>query len=147
MHPRNPACLAVRRFALTLVLAACEAAPDTTAIDAQFDAMDADGDDRLSPKEHADGAREMFATMDADADGEVTAAEMDAASEAITGMPASPDDPTAAEKIAVIDGDGDGVLSAAEHAAGAASMFDTMDSDEDGYLSRTELAAGHEAML
>jgi hypothetical protein len=144
-HPKLDS---ARRLGLVALLAACEAtATDTSAIDAEFDAMDLDGDDRLSPQEHSRGAREMFEAMDADADGEVTAAEMEAASEAITGGPADADDPTAEEKIAVIDGDGDGVLSAAEHAAGAESMFAAMDSDADGFLSRAELAAGHEAML
>lgn len=148
MASDRPILHGARLLGLTLAVTACEpAATDTSAIDAEFTAMDVDGDDRLSPDEHADGARAMFETMDADADGEVTAAEMTAASEAITGAPADADDPTAEEKIAVIDGDGDGVLSAAEHAAGAASMFESMDADADGFLSREELAAGHASML
>lgn len=141
-------CLRGTSCGLLLLAAGCESTnPDTSAIDAQFDAMDSDGDDRLSPREHADGARAMFVTMDANADERVTAAEMTAATEEVTGHAPAASDLSAEEKIAAIDGDGDGVLTAAEHAAGAAKMFAAMDEDGDGLLTREELAAGHAAML
>jgi hypothetical protein len=45
---------------------------------AEVPMMDTDHDGRVSPDEHAAGAKKMFAQMDADQDGKVTAAEIDA---------------------------------------------------------------------
>ena len=109
--------------------------------------MDSNGNGKFSPDEHAASARNMFVTMDTNSDGKVTAAEMDAASEKITGMKAGPSDMSSAEKIKVIDTDGDGILSAEEHAAGSRTMFEKMDTDKDGFVSKPELAAGHAKML
>src|SRR5450631_3462923 len=47
----------------------------------EFQMMDTNGDGKVSPDEHAAGAKKMFEAMDADKDGKVTAAEMDAAHE------------------------------------------------------------------
>ena len=114
---------------------------------AQFKAMDANHDGRLSPDEHAAGAKKMFDAMDADKDGKVTAAEMDAAHQKMTGKKAAANDLSSAEKIKAIDKNGDGILTADEHAAGSKAMFDRMDTDKDGFLSEAELAAGHARML
>jgi len=81
----------------------------------EVQAMDANGDGRISRAEHAAGARKMFDKMDANHDGIVTAAEMDAASEAKADR-AGTDQLSSAEKIKAIDIDGDGQLTAAEHA-------------------------------
>lgn len=113
----------------------------------EFRGMDSNHDGKISRDEHAASAKGMFATMDADKDGRVTAAEMDAAHERVTGQKAKAGDMPAAEKIKVVDKDGDGVLTADEHAAGSRSMFDAMDTDKDGAISEAELAAGHAKML
>ena len=129
----------------SIAFAADQAAPN--AADAQFEAMDANGDGRLSPDEHAAGAKKMFDAMDANKDGKVTSSEMDAAQEKLTGKKVSAKDMSSAEKIKVVDTDGDGILTAAEHASGSKTMFDRMDTDKDGFVSRAELAAGHASML
>jgi len=113
------------------------------AADAEFDGMDADGNDRVSSTEHAAAAKRMFKTMDANADGRVTAAEMDAAHEKVTGRKGRPGEMSSKRKIAAIDTSGDGVLKAGEHAKGAREMFRKMDTNVDGSLTREELAAGH----
>jgi Ca2+-binding EF-hand superfamily protein len=137
--------------------------------DHQFEMMDANGDGKVTPEEHAAGAKKMFEMMDADKDGKVTAAEMDAAHERMMGQKDPKNDGTmepkggagraavktapekhgmsAAEKIKVVDGNGDGVLTAEEHAAGAKKMFEKMDADHDGTLTKAELAAGHAKMM
>ncbi|MBL0124274.1 MAG: EF-hand domain-containing protein [Betaproteobacteria bacterium] len=115
--------------------------------DAEFAKMDINRDGRVSSDEHAAGGKQMFDAMDANHNGKVTALEMDAAHERVTGAQANRAEMSAAEKIKVIDKDGDGILSAAEHASGSQAMFEKMDTNKDGYLSRVELAAGHANML
>lgn len=119
----------------------------TNAVDTHFNAMDADRDGKLSPDEHAVGAKKMFDTMDANKDGRVTSEEMDAAHEKITGQQSTKADMSSVEKIKVVDTNGDGVLTAAEHAAGSKTMFDKMDTDKDGFVSKAELTEGHAKML
>jgi Ca2+-binding EF-hand superfamily protein len=97
----------------------------------------------LNTSEHAAGASRMFEAMDANKDGKVTAAEMDAAHERVTGQKAMKGEMTAADKIKVVDADGDGILTAAEHAAGSRKMFEAMDTNKDGFVGKEELAAGH----
>ena len=110
-----------------------------------FDAMDADQDGKITPREHATAAERMFKTMDADRDGKVTAAEMDAAHEKISGEKAGAQDLGAAEKIKFVDRNGDGVLTAKEHKRASRAMFRKMDTDKDGSLSKAEFDAGHAA--
>lgn len=109
--------------------------------------MDGNGDGRLSPDEHARGAKAMFEAMDANKDGRVTADEMTAAHDKVAGKKAAKAGLSSAEKIKVIDLDGDGTLSSAEHAAGSVAMFTKIDSDGDGFVSKAEQAAGHAALM
>ena len=85
--------------------------------------------------------------MDTNADGKVTAAEMTAAHQNMTGKKAEKGEMTAAEKIEKLDTNGDGVSTEDEHAAGAKSMFEKMDTDHDSYLTKNELKTGHEKYL
>lgn len=126
-------------------LAADQAASNAAA--AQFKALDTNNDGRLSPDEHAAGAKKIVEAMDANTDGKVTDAEMDAAHDRMAGKKAGAKDLSSTEKIKVIDTNGDGILTAAEHAAGTKAMFDRMDTDKDGFLSQAELAEGHARML
>ena len=89
----------------------------------------------------------MFDTMDSNQDGKVTATEMGAAHQRVTGKKAGNSEMSAADKIKVIDKDGDGILTAEAHAAGSRSMFEKMDTDKDGFLTQGELAAGHASMM
>lgn len=116
-------------------------------VDAQFNAMDSDRDGRLSPAEHAAGAKRMFDFMDANRDGEVTATEMDASQQKLTGHKAGDRDLSSAEKIKVVDTDRNGILTASEHASGSTTMFGRMDTNKDGFVSKPEMAAGHARML
>lgn len=121
--------------------------PKENAADALFKAMDANGDDKLSPDEHSAGAKKMFDTMDAIKDGTVTPAEMDAAHEKVTGKKTTKADMSSAEKIKTVDTNGDGKLTAEEHAVGSKMMFDKMDANKDGFVGKAELDAGHAKMM
>lgn len=137
--------MSVRLFALACGLAVSGAT--LAAAPSEFASMDANGDGRVSLREHARAAERMFQIMDADGDGKVTAGEMSAAQEAITGRKPGPHDLSAEEKISAVDSEhGDGVLTADEHAAAARAQFLTMDRNKDGSLSQAEFDAGHAAL-
>ena len=119
---------------------------------AQFEAMDADSDGKVTSAEHAAGARKMFEAMDANKDGKVGVEEMDAARPQMTGehkkaKARAAHGMSSADKIKVIDTDADGVLTVEEHTAGARMMFERMDANKDGALSKPELRAGHMKMM
>ena len=125
--------------------------PDVTA-KSRWTKVEANGDGKISADEHAAGAKKMFEGMDADKDGKVTPAEMDAAHERMGKMMGKAHKPghaemSAADKMKVVDSNHDGVLTADEHVAGAKMMFDKMDTDKDGYLSKSEMEAGHARMM
>ena len=130
----------------SLILSSSLAGTDE-AVQREMRMFDSDRNGTISAVEHEQGARQMFATMDANRDGQVTSAEMDAAQAAITGQRDNAKQLSAARKISVIDTDKDGRLSAAEHAAGSQRMFATMDADQDGRLTGQELRSGHERLL
>ena len=116
-------------------------------IDREIKMVDTNGDMKLTAEEHTNGVQAMFAKMDADKDGKVTAQEMDAAHEQVTGSRARKSEMSGAEKIAVIDSNGDGALTEEEHIEGARRMFQRMDTDQDGLITRREIMAGHKKML
>lgn len=118
-----------------------------TAGDDKMSKMDTDGDGAVSSAEHAAGAKKMFAEMDANKDGQVTAAEMDARWAAKANKDGKDHmKMSSADKIKEIDTDGDGRISAAEHAAGSQKMFAKMDADGDGKVTSAEMQAGHDKM-
>jgi Ca2+-binding EF-hand superfamily protein len=133
----------MKRYLLMALLAAI---PSVHGALADFDAIDADGDGRISAAEHGAGAKKMFQAMDQDRDDRVTAAEMSAAQRAISGAGSTSRPMSSEEKIRVVDTNGDGILSAAEHENASREMFAKMDADKDGFLSREEWAAGHAAL-
>jgi Ca2+-binding EF-hand superfamily protein len=120
--------------------------------------MDTDGDGLVSVKEHAAGAKAMFERMDANHDGNVTAAEMDAAhammmkrvggmhgAHPMPGKGMGPGMP-AGGMMGMMDSNRDGAITAQEHAAHAKAMFERMDADRDGKVTAGELTVGHETM-
>ena len=131
-------------IACTLALGALPAFAGTDS-DKHFKMMDTDGDGKVSRAEHTTFAKQMFAKCDANRDGVVTAAEMDAANAARDEKPAK-DEMSSAEKIREIDQNHDGKLTTAEHATGTETMFGKMDTDGDGFLSKDECAAAMKLM-
>lgn len=136
-------------LACGLALAALPAVRANDGAD-KFKLMDTDGDGRITRAEHATGAHTMFGRMDANNDGIVTAAEMDAShaekksSKLKFWEKKDKDMKSSAEKISVIDGDHDGKLTRAEHEAGSEAMFSKLDTNNDGVLSKDECEVGEE---
>jgi len=120
----------------------------------------APGQGMISAQQHATGAMAMFKRMDADGDGYVTAAEMDAFRPMMgagpgrgTGMPMGPGMMMGGAGMMMpavmgtIDGDGDGSVSAQEHAAAAKAAFDRLDTDRNGRVTAAEWATAHQAAM
>src|SRR5262245_871258 len=143
MNHRKTATLSALALACTCCWLDASAADKSKmrGVDAQFKAMDANGDGRITPQEHAAAAKKMYDAMDKNMDGKVTAEEMDAA------HPPAEGEMTAVDKIRVIDANRDGVLTAEEHAAGSRQMFERMDRNEDRFLTRSEFEDGHARLL
>jgi Ca2+-binding EF-hand superfamily protein len=128
-----------------LALCALPAAFAGQDVDKHFKMMDTNGDGKVSRAEHAAVCRQMFAECDANHDGIVTAAEMNA-SMAAKGEKLGKDDKTSPELIQMFDQNGDGQLTAEEHAAGSEKIFAKMDKNGDGYLSKSECEEGMKMM-
>ena len=105
---------------------------------ASFAGMDDNGDGLVSSVEHAKAVQAIFTMMDADRDGLVTVAEMDAARDAVGGST----EVSSEKKIEAGDSDNDGRLTLAEFVGGANALFARMDLNNDDMLDRAEWDRG-----
>ena len=122
-------------LALAAVLAATSAAhaQSGASVDDRFSSWDRDRNDLLTLDEYRAEARAEFDAMDDDANGNVSAQEMDEAD------PQSDGEMSTAQKIALQDTNEDGVLSLAEHEAAVEKRFEDIDANDDDNLGRDEL--------
>jgi hypothetical protein len=103
--------------------------------------MDTNGDGMVSAAEHAAGSTAKFHSMDADMDGNVTAAEADAFHKQSGKAPMA-----SGEWVKKQDTNGDGMISSSEQAANAEARFAKLDANSDGNLTEAELSAAKTAM-
>ena len=110
-----------------------------------FDQLDADKDGKVTAAEMEASRTARVTAADANGDGLMSAEELAAMHLADMSVRASA---MAAEMVTRMDTNGDGLLSAAEMAArpGPAQMFDRIDADGDGALTREEADAAAEKM-
>lgn len=96
------------------------------------------GDGGITAAKHAATAAKRFELMDANQDGKISGAEINAShgAESIVwaNHPAS-----AAEKIRSFDSNRDGVLTVSEYTAGSQRMFEELDVDGNGVLTPEEM--------
>jgi Ca2+-binding EF-hand superfamily protein len=117
-------------------------------MDAQFRAMDSDHNGQLiaaeiealqrgqASAEASKRNRTLFALLDADKDGKLTAEEFDR----FNNPP--PNTANAAPVIGRMDSNRDGQVSATEHRAAMLVNFDRLDTDHNGIVTAAELKAG-----
>lgn len=110
-----------------------------------FAAVDADKDGKVTQAELQAFRAARVATVDADKDGKLSEDEVKAM--VLARMTARAED-MASAMIERMDSDGDGFLTAAELAAPPAPtrLFDRIDADGDGAITEDEIAAAREAM-
>lgn len=109
-----------------------------------FEAMDADGDGKLTRTEIEAGAKARFAESDTDGDGALSAEEMVAAAQARAAERAAE---RHARMLAWRDSDGDGKLSFEEMGgARMARMLERVDADGDGAVTKDEMARMRDRM-
>ncbi|MDT0576218.1 hypothetical protein RM533_08465 [Croceicoccus sp. F390] len=106
-----------------------------------FDGLDLDDDGFVSAAEHATGWAKTFKAMDADGDGTLLVAEMDAARSAIGRLSAL----SSERLIAGADQDNNSRLTLAEYVASSNSNFERRDADGDGKISLVEWQAAEAA--
>ncbi len=141
------------KFSLILACGlALAAGPVVSANDVrdEFRMLDTDGDGRISRTEHLLGAQASFNRVDANSDGVITLAEMDATHDLQKTSRLKfwdkQDQRSASEKMRPVDLNNDGQLTRAENETTAETMFARMDTDNDGYLSKEECEKGHKQM-
>lgn len=98
----------------------------------RFEAADADKDGRLTPAEMQAAREARFAKADANGDGELSLEELDAARKAERME-------RLRRMVVWLDVDGDGMLSADEYEPRRGFMLSRMDRDGDGALSQEEM--------
>ncbi len=101
-------------------------------------AADANNDGNITREEFLARPGEMFARLDADSDGVISAAERPQ-------RPERGERPDRGERPARVnpDANNDGQLSQAEYAAQGTAMFQRLDANSDGRVTREEAAAAH----
>jgi hypothetical protein len=114
-------------------LAAPASAQSAAGVDQRFSSWDRDRNDLMSLDEYRAEARAQFDEMDDDANGNVSAEEMEEA------FPQSDGDMSTAQKIALDDANEDGVLSLAEHEDAVEKRFGDIDANDDDNIGRDEL--------
>ena len=106
----------------------------------QVTAKEAEGtaDGGITAAKHAAAASKRFEMMDANEDGKISAAEIEAShgAESIVwaNHPAS-----AAQKIRSLDSNRDGVVTLSEYTTGSQRMFEELDVDGNGVLTPSEM--------
>lgn len=110
-----------------------------------FDKVDADKDGKITQAEIDAFKAARFAEADADKDGKLSPAELVAMREK---MEAERRTAQAEKMVSRFDRDGDGLLSADEMAAGPRpkTMIERLDTDGDGAVSKAEAEAAHDRM-
>ncbi|MDP2124070.1 MAG: EF-hand domain-containing protein, partial [Parvibaculum sp.] len=105
------------------------------------------GGEGMHGERHAERMETHFKTMDADGDGAVTLAEMQAAAKdrPMHGERAGGkhDGKDRGDRFARLDTDSDGRISKAEFLAASDKMFARMDKNSDGKIERDEIRGGH----
>lgn len=111
-----------------------------------FAAVDADKDGKITEAEMQAWRAAQVAGVDADKDGKLSADELKAMQMARMEERAAN---MASKMVERMDADGDGLLSAAELAArpGPAMMFDRLDADGDGAVTEAEIDAARAEMM
>jgi hypothetical protein len=110
----------------------------------QFDAIDTDGNDSLSPAEIQAHRLARFAESDTNGDGLLSAEELSAAQAARMTERAGE---RSSRMLRWMDADGDGQLSAAEMSGGPSPRhLAKIDADNDGAISRAEAEAAVDRM-
>ena len=139
MRLSNSLCLAMVA-SVVLYLVPPTAQASGTAAD--FARADGNNDGVIAPGEHEDYARSMFNQIDTDRDGNITAAELDAAQGSVSDRAGGSDAMNSAQKIRRFDNNGDGDVSWTEAADGARLRYRLMDNNHNGEVTPQEFAAG-----
>jgi Ca2+-binding EF-hand superfamily protein len=114
---------------------------------AMFARMDTNADGTISADEFAAAQKEIFVKMDTNGDGKLSIDEMKVATEKherMMGKSGGHETVSVTEKMKVMDLNDDGYVSEDEFVAASKVIFDKMDTNHDGTLTKEELKAGRE---